>query len=105
MASKLIKLSDGILVEIDDSSTKAARPIASKAAKKISDSTIDFIKPILLKACKPISELWDDLGKDMHIEQAEIELGLGFEAEGNVFITKAKGNANLTVKFTLTPKK
>lgn len=33
-----------------------------------------------------------------------MELGLGFEAEGNLYITKAKGNANLTVKLKLAPK-
>lgn len=33
-----------------------------------------------------------------------MELGLGFEAEGNLYITKAKGNANLLVRFTLKPK-
>ena len=40
----------------------------------------------------------------MNIEQAEIQLGLSFEAEGNLYITKAKGNANLTIKLTLKPK-
>ena len=49
-------------------------------------------------------EIWQELDQDMNIRQVEVELGIGFEAEGNLYITKAKGRANLTVKFTLSPK-
>jgi len=72
-----------------------AQPIFGGAADKIKDATIERIKPIILKVCKPLSEVWKELNKDMYIEQAEVELGLGFEAEGNLYITKAKGNANV----------
>ena len=102
MASKLIELDDGALVEVDVPENKA-QPISGGAADKIKDATIERIKPIILKVCKPLSEVWKELNKDMHIEQAEVELGLGFEAEGNLYITKAKGNANLVVKLTLKP--
>ena len=103
MASKLIELDDGALVEVDVPENKA-QPISGGAADKIKDATIERIKPIILKVCKPLSEVWKELNKDMHIEQADVELGLGFEAEGNLYITKAKGNANLVVKLTLKPK-
>jgi hypothetical protein len=103
MASRLIELQDGTLVEIEVPDNKA-RPISGGAADKIKDATIDKIKPIILRACKPISELWKELGDEIHIEQATIELGLGFEAQGNLYITKAKGNANLKVTFTLKPR-
>jgi hypothetical protein len=42
--------------------------------------------------------------KKMNIEQAEIELGLSFKGEGNLYVTKSKLGANLTVKLVLTPK-
>ena len=103
MASKLIELEDGALVEVEVPENKA-QPISGGVADKIKDATIDRIKPIILKVCKPLSEVWKELNKDMYIEQAEVELGLGFEAEGNLYITKAKGNANLVVKLTLKPK-
>lgn len=103
MASKLIELGDGTLVEVEVPENKA-RPISGGAADRIQEATIDKIKPILLKACKPIAEIWQELDQDLHIEQAEVELGLGFEAEGNLYITKAKGSANLLVRFTLKPK-
>jgi hypothetical protein len=103
MASKLIKLEDETLVEVEVVDNKA-REISAGAADKIQDAAIDKIKPIILIACRPISEVWKELNKEMHIEQADVELGLGFEAEGNLYITKAKGNANLVVKLTLKPK-
>ncbi len=102
MANKLIRLEDGILVEIESTGTQITA-IAGGAAARV-DSAIDAIKPLILKACKPISEIYQELNKDMTIEQVEMELGLGFEAEGDLFITKAKGNANLVIKVTIKPK-
>jgi len=61
------------------------------------------ISETLLKAVQPITSVWKELNKDLLIDQAEIELGLGFEAEGNLYITKAKGNANLVVRLRLKP--
>lgn len=103
MASKLIELEDGTLVEIEVPE-KTAQPISGGLAEKIKNATLENIKPILLRACKPVAEVWRELNRDLQIEQAEIELGLGFETEGNLYITKARGNANLTVKLTLKPK-
>jgi len=103
MASKLIKLMDGTLVEVEVSE-KEAKEINGGAADQVADVAMDRIKPIIIAVCKPLVEVWEELNKDMAIEQAEIELGIGFEAEGNLYITKAKGNANLTVTLTLKPK-
>lgn len=103
MPSKLIELEDGTLVEIDKP-TGEVQEISGGAAERIKDATIDRIKPIILKAAKPITEVYKELNRDMDVRQAEVELGLGFEAEGNLYITKAKGNANLVVKLTLVPK-
>jgi hypothetical protein len=38
------------------------------------------------------------------VTEAEVEISLGFEAEGNVFIAKGKTNASLTLRLTLKPK-
>ncbi len=103
MATKLIKLKqDGILVEVEAQENET-RAISGGAADKV-DSAMDKVKPIILKACKPVIEVWGELNKDLSLEQVEIELGLGFEAEGNLFVTKATGSANLTIKLTLKPK-
>jgi hypothetical protein len=101
MATKLIKLEDNILVEVEVSEEEATR-IAHKLADQV-NSSISAIKPILITLCRPIAEAWEEINKNMHVEQAEVEIGFGFEAEGNIYITKAKTETNLTIKFTLKP--
>ena len=50
---------------------------------------------------KPVSSAWSEISKEVHIEQAEVELGLSFEGEGNIYITKAKAGAKLNIKLTI----
>ena len=102
MSSKLIKLDDGILVEIDASDDEMSE-VSDKSASHVSAS-LDRVKPILLKACRPIAEVWKELNQDVHIDQAEIEIGFSFEGEGNIYITKAKASSNIKVKLILKPK-
>lgn len=105
MTTQLIELNDGLLVEVL-LEKDLIEPIAGGESKEIVkvDSSIDQVQGILLKASKPVLAVWEELNRDLIIEKAEIELGLGFEAEGNLFIAKGKGNANLTVKLILKPK-
>jgi hypothetical protein len=101
MGSRLIRLKDGTLIEVE-ATEHDVQQISSRTATKV-EETIDNVKPILVQACEPIMEAWKELSQEMHVEQAEVELGLSFEGEGNVFITRAKAGANLTVKLTLKP--
>lgn len=101
MPTKLIRLTDGTLVEVE-ADPQIPTTISNRAADAV-DAAIDGIEETLLKACQPIASVWRELNKEMTISQAEIELGLGFEAEGNLYITKATGSANLVVRLTLTP--
>lgn len=102
MASKLIELEDGTLVEVEVPEEQA-KQIASSTADCV-NTTFDKIKPILLKTCRPIAAAWKELNQEMHIEEAEIEIGFSFEGEGNIYITKAKAGSNLKVKLVLKPK-
>jgi hypothetical protein len=102
MASKLIELQDDILVETEVPGDQV-EAISGGLADRV-EASIDGIKDILLKTCKPVTEVWKELNKDMQVEQAEVVMGLGFEASGNLYLAKAKGNANLTVKLILKPK-
>lgn len=103
MTTKLIKLEDNLLVEVELSEDPNRPKQIAKATQKV-NTTIDEIKPILLKAARPIVAVWAELNQELHIEQAEIELGLGFEAEGDLFVARGTANANLTVKLILKPK-
>lgn len=102
MATKLIELDDGILVEIEVPADQVQQ-ISGGYAERISAS-LGKVETILLKICKPIASAWKEINKEMHIETAEIDLGLSFEGEGNLYITKSKAGANLTVKLILRPK-
>lgn len=102
MGTKLIRMQDGTLVEVEVTEDQA-QPISGGYAEKVATS-FDKIKPVLTGICKPLTETWKEMSRELHIDQAEIQLGLSFEGEGNLFVTKAKAGANLTVKLTLKPK-
>jgi len=101
MASELIKLKDGTLIEIENSENDIEQ-ISGGVANKV-DENIDIIVPILKRVIAPLKNTFNELNKDMSIEKAEVEIGLGFEAGGDVFIVKGTAKANLTVKLTLLP--
>lgn len=101
MASELIKLNDGTLVEIENSDNDIEQ-ISGGVANSVSES-IDIIAPLLKRAIAPLKNTFNELNKDMNIEKAEVEIGIGFEASGDVFIVKGKGKANLSIKLTLLP--
>lgn len=81
MATKLIQLQDGISVEIEVPGDQPQQ-ISGSFADKVG-AALDKIQPILVKICQPISAAWKEINKEMLIEQAEVELGLSFEGEGN----------------------
>jgi hypothetical protein len=103
MVTRLIELEDDILVEVQSSGDEVQQ-ISYNLAERVSDATVAKIKPILVKTCKPIIDAWRGISQDMDVEGAEIELGLGFEGEGNIYVTRSKAAANLVVKLTLKPK-
>ncbi len=101
MSTKLIRLDDGTLVEVEVPEEQAQQ-ISGGFADKV-DATFDRIKPILIRTCKPIAAAWSEINQEMNIEQAEVQIGLSFEGEGNLYITKSKASANLTIKLVLKP--
>ena len=102
MGTRLIQLEDGILVAVDVPG-ELVEPIAGGMAHKVS-TTFDSIQPTLVNVCKPIVAAWEEINRDVGIKKAVVEIGLSFEGEGNVYVTKAKAGANLTVKLVLKPK-
>lgn len=103
MPSKLIRLDDGTLVEVESSPGETQQISGGSTAKRV-ESDLDKISPILRKVCRSINDTWKDLNEEVCIEQAEVEIGLSFEGEGNVYITKLKANANLKVKLFMKQK-
>lgn len=101
MYTKLIELEDGTLVEVEVAEDEPQK-IAGGFADKVK-TTFDKIKPLLINTSKPIIDAWKEIEQKMPVQQAEVELGLSFEGEGNLYITKSKAKANLTVKLVLKP--
>lgn len=102
MSTKLIQLKDSTLVEVqvsDDEAEKISGGFASRV-----DATVETIKPLLIKICEPITEAWEEINQKATLEQAEVEIGLAFETEGNLYITKSTAAANIKVTLTLKPK-
>lgn len=99
MATRLIKLQDGTLVEVEALSSEPQQ-ISSDQVKKVKE-TIRNIDSVLVAVCQPVVASWKQLKQEVNVEKAEVELGLSFEGEGNIYITKAKAGANITVKLTL----
>lgn len=102
MATKLIELEDGTLVEVEVPEDQA-KQISSSLADRVG-TTFDKIRPVLIRTCRPIAAAWKEINQEMEIEQAEVEIGFSFEGEGNLYVTKSKASANLTVKMVLKPK-
>ena len=103
MATRLIELENGILVEAEVSEDEA-EATSTNSIKGVK-SAFDQVKPILISISRPIAEAWQEINKDMEIEQAEVEVGLNFEGQGNIYIAKGKAGTNLKVKLVLKPKK
>jgi hypothetical protein len=102
MSTRLIKLQDGSLLEVEVSSSESQQISGGSLAKKV-EVTFDKMKPTLISLCRPVAEVWHELNNDMQVSQAEVEVGLSFSIEGDVYIVKSKADANLKVKITLKP--
>lgn len=103
MATKLIELSDGLLVEVA-ADEEAVQQISAGAADRV-ERAMDGAQSLLKKAVQPMVSVWDELNRDLTIEKVEIQLALGFEAEGNLYIARGTGSANINFTLTVSPKK
>jgi hypothetical protein len=100
MPRRLIRLGNkGPLVEVEVTENQAQQ-IAGGIAKTV-DVTLDKVKSVLLGTCRPIVAAVKDLRTDEDLEQIEVEMGLSFDIEGNIYITKANFGASVLVRMTL----
>jgi hypothetical protein len=99
MATKLVRFTDGVLVEVGFN-RDMEQPIAGTTAQKLSKAFKEVIQPVLKNVCAPVAEALKNMATEVKITESEVELGLDFETEGNLFIAKLRGEATLTVKIT-----
>jgi hypothetical protein len=99
MLTKLIRLKDGILVEVDAQGSK--QQIAGGSADQVQAASAQ-VKPILLSVSNSFGEvLSQQKSAGSHVDEIEVDIGLSFEGEGNVYVCKAKAGANFTVKMKI----
>lgn len=109
MATKLIETRDNFLIEVE-ALPDDVQQISSRVAQHVQDTldkTFDKIRPLLIQTCKPVIATWkelDDSNAKVEIDEATIEMGLSFEGEGNIYVTKFKSGANLSIQLTLKKK-
>lgn len=101
MAVEFITI-DGVLIEVDSSQT-GAKVVSDDNEKTIKDKDLSQMTNILTKVTKNLKEAYGAINQDVALKEAEIELSLGFEASGNLFIAKGKATSQLKVKLTFAP--
>lgn len=98
--SKLIQLEDGTFVEIEVPEYRA-QEVSAKFADRVR-SNLDTVEIALFRTAQPIIRAVREMKEREGVSaSAEIELGLSFGPEGEVYITKIKSEANLYVKISL----
>ena len=103
MATQLIQLRDDLLVEVQADPNDTPRRIAATAADRTAGA-MDQAHELLLKAVQPVASVWDELNRDLTIDEVEIQLGVGFEASGKLFIVQGTGSANFQFTLKVRPK-
>ena len=104
MAKKFIELENGLMMEVDIPQSEIEMISGGSDVVEKVDKSISAVKEVLIKSIEPITEAYKTLNQEVILEKAEVEIGIGFSAEGNIFIAKGKGSANLRVKLVLAPK-
>ena len=101
--TKFIELSDGLLVEVA-ADEEAVQQVSAGTADRV-EQAMDGVRGLLKKAVQPVASVWSELNRDLSIEKVDIQLALGFEAEGNLYIARGTGSANISFTLTVSPKK
>jgi len=100
MANGIGITQDGVLVEIELNELEATRVSSSDQAKKI-ETSYARVQDVLTTIAQPFINTYRVLSTNVELAEAEIKLGLSFEAEGGIILVKSKGSANLEITIKL----
>jgi hypothetical protein len=105
MATRFLELDDGVIVEIggpDD----AREEMHTSTAERV-DTTMEIVGTMLRRILAPIGDAFNGLQQSLavpiELSEAEVEIGLSFSAEGNLFVAKSKAEGTLHVKVSFRP--
>lgn len=106
MATRLIRYSDGILVEVE-ALPGEREEISDRGAERIQrqfDSVQDSIRRLVSPLTNAIPSLKSAAQNNAEISSVEFEVSLGFEAGGNVYLAKVETSGTVKVKISFKPK-
>lgn len=99
MSRTLIQLEDGILVQVEVTGNET-QEISGGGAAKVK-ARLDKLHSVLLHVCQPLVETGRSLRNHVDLERVEVEVGLSFDIEGNIYVARTNAGANLLVRMTL----
>jgi len=105
MSKKLIELENGLMMEVEVPESEIEMISGGDDMVSKVQASMGTVETMLIQSVQPIINTYNTLNKEVTLERAEVEIGIGFSAEGNVFIAKGSASANLKVKLVLSPKK
>jgi hypothetical protein len=75
--------------------------VSGGAAEKVAGA-LDKAEQLIEAVASSVSTVWDAVERNgVLIQEAQVEVGIGFEGEGNAYICKATASANLVVTLKL----
>lgn len=104
MAKKLIELDNGLMMEVDVPKSEIEMIAGGGDMIEKVQSSMGTVEQMLLQSVQPIVHAYQALNQEVVLEKAEVQIGIGFSAEGNIFVEKGTANANLNVTLVLKPK-
>ena len=104
MSKKLIEMDNGLMMEVDIPPQEIEMISGGNDVVQKVEQSMSTVEKVLIQSVQPITQAYQALNQDVVLEKAEVEIGIGFSAEGNIFIAKGSGSANLKVKLVLSPK-
>ncbi len=100
MPSKLVKINGtDVLFEVDAPEGQPQMMSANNAQNI--DNRLNDAFSLVQSIADPFVNTWKEISKDSEISEAEVELALGFTAEGNLFIAKSKISTSIKVKLKI----
>lgn len=93
--SELIRYKNGVTIEVVSPKDRAI-PVKESAVEKI-ESTFEVVLEKLEPFVAPLATFFEH--GPASLQTVEVKIGVGFSAEGSLFITKAQAEANLEMKL------
>ena len=94
---------DGPLVEVE-MTLPDARNAASGTLITVVNRGFEDILSTLRSIVVPFSDTWKELSKEVEISESTVKMSLGVTAEGNFYVAKGGGSANIEISLKLTAK-